>query len=253
MKVSLIQMESKGEKKENEIKSLKMLDDAIKENPDIICLSELFLSWGKDFDNAVVDIEEIEKYQEFAKNNSVNIILGSVALRNNINNKTTNTCFVIDRKGEIVKRYDKKYMYKVNKPDFVVDETEDTIPGTEIGIAVLDGIKIGIGICFDLRFPEYFRELIKQGAQIIFLPSHFRKNTGEKAWDILVNARAIENQVYFCACNQTGKGLCGKTKIVSYDGDIVKQIEEEEGILAAELDLDSQEQFRKEFPVLEQM
>lgn len=51
----------------------------------------------------------------------------------------------------------------------------------------------------------------------MFLPSYFRKNTGEKAWDILVNARAIENQVYFCACNQTGEGLCGKTKIVSYD------------------------------------
>ncbi len=253
MKVSLIQMESNGDKKENEIKTLKMLNDAIKENPDIICLSELFLSWGKDFENGVVDIKEIEKYQIFAKNNNVNIILGSVALKSNINNKTTNTCFVIDRSGEIVKRYDKKYMYKVNKTDFVVDETEDTIPGTKIGIAELDGIKIGIGICFDLRFPEYFRELIKKGAQIIFLPSHFRKNTGEKAWDILVNARAIENQVYFCACNQTGKGLCGKTKIVSYDGDIIKQIEQEEGIITAELDLYSQEQFRKEIPVLEQM
>lgn len=84
------------------------------------------------------------------------------------------------------------------------------------------------------------------------MPSHFRKNTGEKAWDILVNARAIENQVYFCACNQTGNGVCGKTKIVSYDGDIVKQIEEEERILTAELDLDRQEQFRKEFPVIKQ-
>lgn len=253
MKVSLIQMESKGNREENEIKALKMLDDAIKESPDIICLSELFLSWGKDFDNIVVEIEDIKKYQEFAKSNNVNIILGSVALKSNIRRKTTNTCFVIDRKGEVVKRYDKKYMYKVNKPDFVVDETEDTIPGTEIGITELDGIRIGIGICFDLRFPEYFRELIKQGAQIIFLPSHFRKNTGEKAWDILVNARAIENQVYFCAYNQTGDGLCGKTKIVSYNGDVVKQIEEEEGVLTAELDLDNQEMFRKEFPVLKQM
>lgn len=112
-----------------------MLNDAIKENPDIICLLELFLSLGKKFDNGIVNIEEIEKYQTLAKNNNVNIILGSVALKSDINNKTTNTCFVIDRKGEIVKRYDKKYMYKVNKPDFVVDETEDTIPGTEIGIA----------------------------------------------------------------------------------------------------------------------
>lgn len=253
MRVSLIQMESKGDKKENEIRALKMLNDAIKQKPDIICLSELFLSWGKDFNNGVVNIEEIEKYQEFAKNNNVNIILGSVALKSDINNKTTNTCFVINRKGKIVNRYDKRYMYKVNKPDFVIDETEDTIPGTKMGIAELDGVKIGIGICFDLRFPEYFRELIKQGTKIIFLPSHFRKNTGEKAWDILVNARAIENQVYFCACNQTGDDLCGKTKIVSYNGEIINLIEKEEGIITEDLNLDEQERFRKEFPVLEQM
>lgn len=62
MKVSLIQMESNGDKKENEIKTLKMINDEIKENPDIICLSELFLSWGKDFENGVVDTKEIEKF-----------------------------------------------------------------------------------------------------------------------------------------------------------------------------------------------
>lgn len=190
-------------------------------------------------------MKECKKYQEFAKYNNVNIILGSVALKSNISNKNTNTCFLIDRKGDIVGRYDKKYMYKVNKSNFIVDETTETIPGTEIGIFELDNVKIGIGICFDLRFPEYFRELIKQGAQVIFLPSHFRKNTGEKAWDILVNARAIENQVYFCACNQTGIDLCGKTKIVSYTGDVIKQMGE--GILMAELNLREQENLEKNF------
>ena len=252
MKISLIQMESNGDKRENEIKALKMLEDAIKERPDVICLSELFLSWGKDYSGGAVDIEEIEKYQMFAKDNNVNIVLGSVALKSN-EGRNTNTCFVIDRNGKIVKRYDKKYMYKVCRQDFTRDEIEHTIPGKEIGIAELDGVKIGVGICFDLRFPEYFRELVKAGAQIIFLPSHFRKNTGEKAWDILVNARAIENQVYFCACNQTGEGLCGKTKIISYDGETIKQIDTEEGIITVELDLSKEEQFRKELPVLEQM
>ena len=253
MKVSLIQMESNGNKKENENKALKMLDDAMKEAPDVICLSELFLSWGKDFNSGIVEIEELEKYQTFAKNNDVNIILGSVALKSEVSDKTTNTCFTINRMGKIVGRYDKQYMYKVNRKDFNVDETEDTIPGTELGLTELDGIKIGIGICFDVRFPEYFRELIKHGVQVIFLPSHFRKNTGERAWDVLVNARAIENQVYFCACNQTGDGLCGKTKIVSFDGEIIRQLGEEEGIIVADLDLQKQNEYRKEFPVIEQM
>lgn len=173
-------MESKGDKIENEIKALKMIEDAVKENPDIICLSELFLSWGKDFNGRIVEVKDIVKYKILAKNNNVNIILGSVALKSNINGKTTNTCFVINRRGEIIKRYDKNYMYKANKKDFVVDELKDTIPGNEIGVTEVDGVKIGIGICFDLRFPEYFRKLIGEGVQIIFLPSHFRTTTGKK-------------------------------------------------------------------------
>ena len=84
--------------------------------------------------------------------------------------------------------------------------------GKENGVFELDGIKMGVGICFDLRFPEYFRELINAGAEIIFLPSHFRKATGEMAWNVLTRAMAIENQVYFCACDQTGEGICGNTR-----------------------------------------
>lgn len=112
---------------------------------------------------------------------------------------------------------------------------------------------MGVGICFDLRYPEYFRELIKEGAEIIFLPSHFRTATGKMAWNILTKARAIENQVYFCACNQTGEGNCGNTQIISYNGEIISNIEAEEGIITQELDLEKQRTHRQEFPVLEQI
>lgn len=112
---------------------------------------------------------------------------------------------------------------------------------------------MGVGICFDLRYPEYFRELIKEGAEIIFLPSHFRTATGKMAWNILTKARAIENQVYFCACNQTGEGNCGNTQIISYNGEIISNIEVEEGIITQELDLEKQRTHRQEFPVLEQI
>lgn len=253
LKVSLIQMDSTENRDENEEKAIMFLTQAMKENPDIICLSEKFLAWGKDRKNGIITIDELEKYLKFAKENNVNLILGSVALKSNVENKTTNTSFVINRNGEIVKRYDKKYMYKVNRKDLQIDEFERTIPGNDLGIVELDGVKIGIGICFDIRFPEYFRELIKNGVQIIFLPSHFRKSTGEKAWEFLTVARAIENQVYFCACNQTGEDICGKTRIVSYDGNVLKQIDEQEGIITVNLDLEVQENFRKEFPVIEQI
>ena len=228
MKITLIQMESNGTKKENEEKAFCLLKEAIKENADIICLSELFLSWGKDFESGKVNMKDIQIYQKFAKDNNVNIILGSVDLKSNIHNKTTNTCFIIDRQGKIVGKYDKKYMYVVKKEDFKLDERDDTISGKELGIVEIDNIKIGVGICFDLRFPEYFRELTKNGAQIIFLPSHFRENTGSVAWNILTKARAIENQVYFCACNQTGDGLCGNSKVIDYKGECIKELKKVE-------------------------
>ena len=253
MRVSLIQTESNGTKEENEEKVFKQLNEAVKDEPDIICLTELFLSWGKDFNGGFIKQDEIKKYQDFANNNNVNIILGSVALESNIPGKSTNTSFIIDRSGNIVGRYDKIYMYKVNKPDFVFDENDDTIPGKGPGIFELDGIKVGVGICFDLRFPEYFRELTKNGARVIFLPSHFNKKTGSIAWDVLTRARAIENQVYFCAVNQTGEKLCANTRVVSYSGEILNELNDEEGILTVDLDLDSQDEFRNEVPVLENL
>ena len=253
MRVSLIQTESNGTKQENEKKIFKQLEEAVLDKPDIICLSELFLSWGKDFSGGKVNLKEIEKYQEFAKNNNVNIILGSVALENKDSNKTTNTSFSINRNGNIVGRYDKIHMYTVNKSDLKLDEKDDTIPGEDLGVFELDNVKIGVGICFDLRFPEYFRELIKRGVEIIFLPSHFNKNTGAIAWDTLTKARAIENQVYFCAVNQTGEKLCANTKVISYDGEIIKSLGDEEGILTIDLDLEEQKRYRSEIPVLEQI
>jgi predicted amidohydrolase len=143
------------------------------------------------------------------------------------------------------------HLFKVNKPNFKLDEFYDTIPGKQIGIFEIDNIKIGVGICFDLRFPEYFRELIRRGAEIVFLPSHFNKTTGANAWEVLTRARAIENQVYFCAVNQTGEKLCGETKVISYTGEVLKSLDKEEGILTMDLNLEEQEIYRKEMPILE--
>ena len=253
MKVTLIQMESNGNKIENKAKAFKLLKQATEELPDVICISELFLSWGKDFYGGKVEYSEIDEYQNFAKMHNVNLILGSVALKGSGTNKTTNTCFIIDRNGNIVGKYDKKYMYTVNRSHFKFSEFDDTIPGSTLGIAILDGIKVGIGICYDLRFPEYFRELTKQGVKIVFLPAHFRTETGKITWSILPEARAIENQIYFCACNQTGRSLCGDTKIISYTGEVITRLDKEEGVISAELDIDKLLNYRKEFPALEQM
>lgn len=259
MKISLIQMDSKDNKEENFQKAMKFLEIAVQDKANIVCLSERFLYWGDDkLEEAEnQDSKYIKGFQEFAKNNNINIILGSVSLKDGNEDKTTNTSLIINRKGEIIHRYDKIYMFNVCRDNLVIKESGSTISGDSLGIFELDGVKIGIGICYDLRYPEYFQSLAKKGVEIIFLPANFRKTTGKIAWDILTQARAIENQVYFCACGQTGgieeKERCGNSRIVSFDGEIIKNIEKDEGVITAELDLEALRKFRKEFPVLEQI
>lgn len=259
MKVSLIQMNSGSNRETNSLNSMKWLSAALSDSPDVICLPERFLYWGDDNDSNPEDVcsDRIIEFKNFARLNHVNVVLGSLALKTDDPDKNTNTTLVINRTGDIIHRYDKIYMYDVMRDDLVLRESDSTIQGRALGLFELDGITMGVGICFDIRYPEYFRELVQRGAEVIFLPACFRKITGEVAWDVLTRARAIENQVYFCACAQTGeegvKARCGNTRIVSYDGRIVQNLEKDEGIVTAELDLEQLRRFRKTFPVLEQI
>jgi predicted amidohydrolase len=111
----------------NKAKSFEFLSKAIRDKPDVIVLSELFLAWGEEFENIKLNIEDIADYMNFAKKYNVNIILGSIPLKHNNTSKVTNTSFVIDRNGKIIGKYDKKYMYIYDGADFKVDETVDTI------------------------------------------------------------------------------------------------------------------------------
>jgi len=231
---------------------------ALEAKPDIICLSENFLYRGDDKELEPEDESSkyIRAFQELAKNNRVNLLLGTIILHTE-SEKNTNTSLVIDRQGKVVHRYDKIYMYDVERADLTFRESDTVQSGAAVGLFELEGIKVGVGICVDLRYPEYFRELVKGGAELIFLPSNFRRLTGELAWKVLTKARAIENQIYFCGCGQTGgigaKERCGCSCIISYDGKVISEIGLEEGIISADLDLTAQRRFRKEFPVLRQM
>ncbi len=128
MKVTLVQMDSTKTREENEQKAFYFMKQAVLAKTDIICLSESFVYWGKEYEKRCCTLKDIEKYQNFAKENNVNLILGSVNLLDEKSDKTTNTCLVINREGNIIHRYDKKYMYQVNKENLVVDERQRTIP-----------------------------------------------------------------------------------------------------------------------------
>lgn len=259
MKISLIQYSAGQDVKANFAKVTELINKALIDKPDVICTPENFLLSGAKHTQFKLDSKEILAFLDIAKQNNVNLILGSINITGT-NNKYTNSCLVINRKGKIVHRYDKVFMYTVNKQDVQIDEAQYTQIGDKLGICELDGVKIGVAICVDMRFASYFEKLARAGAEAIFLPAAMRKLTGAYAWEVIPPARAIESQVYLCPVSQV-KNLggskagdcCGRSRVISYDGTILAELDDEnEGVCTATIDLEKLKAFRKELPMLDQ-
>ena len=167
-----------------------------------------------------------------------------------------NTTVVIDPTGEIIARYSKIHMY-----DVVLDgvaeyqESATVTPGDEIAITEIDGIPVGLTICYDLRFPELFRILALKGAQAIMLPAAFTLMTGKDHWESLIRARAIENQLYMIAPAQWGShppgNWCyGRSMIVDPWGTVVTTASDGVGIAHAIVDPSRVEAVRRQIPSL---
>lgn len=139
-----------------------------------------------------------------------------------------------------VTTYDKTHLYHektVKEADFVQAGNELVVAETALG-------KLGLSICYDLNFPEVMRKLSLNGAQIILICAAWPE-TGGRAWDMLLPARAFENEVYLMACNQAGKGYYGHSKILDYMGNVCTQFDKKEGLKTAEIDFEKQKKWRK--------
>ncbi len=192
-----------------------------------------------------------------AKKHQVYLVAGSIpTLADNSENKFTNTCMVIGSNGEVISEYNKIHLF-----DVLVDDSEKqyleskyTQAGTQVVNAKLPFANVGLSICYDVRFPELFRCLTKQGADIITVPAAFTKVTGEVHWQALLQARAIENQVYILAAGQEGKHANGRetwghSMIISPWGEILAEIAQGEGIISVPFDADKIAQVRANIPV----
>jgi predicted amidohydrolase len=167
-----------------------------------------------------------------------------------------NTTFVLDPAGEIIARYSKIHMY-----DVVLDgvaeyqESASVTPGHEIAITEIDGIAVGLTICYDLRFPELFRILALKGAQAIMLPAAFTLMTGKDHWEPLIRARAIENELYMIAPAQwgthpPGNWCYGRSMVVDPWGTVVTTASDGVGIAYATVDPSRVETVRRQIPSL---
>ncbi|MDO6426312.1 carbon-nitrogen hydrolase family protein [Thalassotalea sp. 1_MG-2023] len=191
-----------------------------------------------------------------AKKYGVCLIAGSVPLYQAKEDKFTNSCCVFNAAGDEVAQYDKLHLFDVEVQDSEKHylESKYTLAGNKVVTVDIAGITVGLTICYDLRFPELFRQLRNKGAQVITVPSAFTKVTGEAHWLALLRARAIENQVYIVAAGQygthsNGRETYGHSIIIDPWGEIIEQLPEGIGHITAQIDTAKITQVRKAIPV----
>lgn len=183
---------------------------------------------------------------------------GTVPLRSEHNDKVRSACLLFNDKGEQVARYDKMHLFDVTLSDKEEDryrESNTFEPGTQPVVVDTPFGRLGLAICYDLRFPELFRALSEQGAEIIALPAAFTAVTGRAHWEVLVRARAIENLCHVVAAAQggyhvNGRETYGDSLIVDPWGIVLARMPRNTGIICAACDLARQRSLRQTFPAL---
>lgn len=195
------------------------------------------------------DAESIRMLKKIAKKYSVNIIGGSF-IENKLDGTLANTCPVINRNGELVCTYEKTHLFSY----YGSDEGKYITAGSKPVMVELEGVKIGLSICYDIRFPEIYRAYRKAGADILVNMAAWGANK-KIPWDSMTTSRAVENQTYFVALTQTGKirdgANLGHSMILDYKGDILSEIDKIEGGIYATIDLDEMYSFRDKCRVLD--
>lgn len=163
---------------------------------------------------------------------------------------------VYDPRGELVARYDKMHLFdvEVDDPQARYMESRSFEPGDTVVCVPTPLGRVGLSICYDLRFPELYRRLLESGAELLTVPSAFTRVTGEAHWEVLLRARAIENQCYVLAANQGGvhnatRETYGHSMIVDPWGRVLARVEKGEGIAVAAIDLAGLHELRRKMPV----
>ena len=203
-----------------------------------------FLKTAETIENS----KAVKMLSEIASKYKVNILGGSFIRKEG--NKCYNSCPVINRHGEVVAIYDKNHLFSY----YGDNEGNIITKGANPVMVELDGVKIGLTICFDIRFPEIYRAYRKAGADILVNMAAWGK-TKKIPWDTMTASRAIENQTYMVALTQTGllpdgKENLGHSMIIDYEGKILSQIDEIEGGVYAEVNLPEMYEFREKCTIL---
>jgi len=260
MKVAVLQVNSKDDKTRNIEVALDLVDRAAGAGADVAVLPECVDYLGPS-EGALQAAEPIpgptsRAFARAARDRGMWLLAGSIREESGDPEHSYNTSLLFDRGGEIVAKYRKIHLFDVEIEGSVSARESATITAGEKVVTVgIEGHTGGLSICYDLRFPELYRALASQGAEILFVPAAFTLFTGKDHWEILLRARAIENQCFVVAAAQIGKhppnGNCyGRSMIIDPWGTVLATAPDTVGMAIAELDFDQLRRTREQLPAL---
>lgn len=263
-KVAAIQMASGPNVSANLLEVEKIVSDAVEAGAELIVLPENFAFMGES-DQEILKFREepgdgpLQTFlSQLAASKGIWVVGGTVPLIADDPNKIRSSCLLFNANGEQVARYDKIHLFDVHllETDERYSESETIEPGNETVVVDSPFGRIGLAICYDLRFPEQFRNLLDDGMEIAILPAAFTAHTGRAHWQPLIQTRAIENLSYMIAAAQGGYHISGRetyghSMAVDPWGTIQDTIERGNGYAMGEIDLTLLQNTRRAFPALE--
>lgn len=259
MRVAAVQLTSTPDRARNLAIAGELIDEAADAGAALIALPELFNGWGsaKQLREGAESLDgpTITWVRERARRHQVWLLAGSIVERVEGSDRHRNTSCLVAPDGAIAAVYRKIHLFDVDVEGFAYQESATVLPGEEIVVADAGPVTIGMSICYDLRFPEQFRIMALRGATVVTLPSAFTATTGKDHWELLIRARAIENQVFVLAPDQRGASTerlqwHGRSMIVDPWGVILAQAADTDCFVTADLDLDAQRDIRERLPSL---
>jgi deaminated glutathione amidase len=262
--IAAIQMTSGADVGGNLEQAQPLLEEAARRGAQLAVLPENFAFMGlRDADKrAVAEAEGSGPIQDFlattAKRLQMWIVGGTIPLRAGEDGRVAAASVVYDAHGNRVARYDKIHLFDVDIPGRTerYRESVHVAPGSQTVVVDTPVGRLGLSVCYDVRFPELFRRLSAAGAQILTVPSAFTGPTGRAHWETLMCARAIENLCYVVAPAQSGfhpngRETYGDSLIVDYWGRVLQRLPRGRGCIVAQLDLEREAEVRQNFPALE--
>jgi len=263
-KIAAIQMASGPNVNANLLEAARLISKAVEAGAGLVVLPENFAIMGmKEQDKLKVQEAQGEgPIQEFlaqqAKQNNIWLVGGTIPLTSATPGKVMASCLLFDDGGQEVARYDKIHLFDVSLEEDgeQYNESASTSRGDKICVVDTPFGRLGLAICYDLRFPEQFRAMLDQGMELCAIPSAFTAITGQAHWEVLVRARAIENSSYIIAAAQGGYHINGRethgdSMVVGPWGVIVDRLPRGSGVVVTELDRERIASIRRNFPAIE--